>query len=433
MDFIWTNHSDKKRVERISRKTMLKPTQLGGFAIIDFESLNFALKTKQVLRNTKGSHPIVHIQNFSGTTPFCPAYNTDEDITIYVKNMFSTIALTQIMNKHQTQWLYGLDLVTLYDFFGVEGMSSHYVKALARSGIRKISEVLESNRPEDLNNNKAELALAWYKRHLPTPQSIEDEPDTESFEFGIYTTVTSVAFSDKPSSKIIRHAYTAFVKGIVQPIAIIEKYKNLGEICVAKQLTALQKISKIRSVRLKNHMLRILNGDVYAKERMTRFGLINDNTCDRCGEIETRDHLIFDCHAVINLWRYFSKIYKYTHGHEYELSPINMLNCGDNYNSLATTTIIAELIKMNVLNRLVCPNIDHLRDVIKQIVAREIKSSKYYRFKIEKSWKKWEKLLQDSHLEDDGSVVAARHVVDEGLHQLASTIGVVEHHSDAQT
>lgn len=43
-------------------------------------------------------------------------------------------------------------------------------------------------------------------------------------------------------------------------------------------------------------MLRVAHGDVYCKERLYRFGLVDSPTCPRCDNIETVDHKLLECH-----------------------------------------------------------------------------------------------------------------------------------------
>lgn len=41
---------------------------------------------------------------------------------------------------------------------------------------------------------------------------------------------------------------------------------------------------------------------------MHRFGMVDDNTCSRCSEIETTSHLLFECQYVRNLWNQISNL-----------------------------------------------------------------------------------------------------------------------------
>ena len=45
------------------------------------------------------------------------------------------------------------------------------------------------------------------------------------------------------------------------------------------------------------------HGAIYTKEKLHRFGLIDNPSCPRCGEIETTEHRIITCDYVSRIWR----------------------------------------------------------------------------------------------------------------------------------
>ena len=53
-------------------------------------------------------------------------------------------------------------------------------------------------------------------------------------------------------------------------------------------------------------VLQINIWDIFSKERMCRFGMINNNTCERCHEIETTKHLLWGCVESRNIWELFN-------------------------------------------------------------------------------------------------------------------------------
>jgi hypothetical protein len=303
-------------------------------------------------------------------------------------------------------------------------MPHHYAVNLAKAGIKTLKDVMDCKNSE-VNKTKAILAVSWYEKNLgPYVEELEDE------NFGIRTEQTEISLSEANSSKLIRHAIMDQTFDINTPICINHRYKSIQTYNEDKARLALQKIAKIRSIRLRNHMLRVINGDVFSKDRMKRFGMINDDICDNCGQIETKEHLLLECTAARKLWEYFSTIYKSTHGRPYKINLLNVLNCGDNYNSLATTTIIAELVKRQVLNRPIYRNISEVSKLIKEFVNRETSASKHYKIKIDKSWIKWSNLCEVSN--DDGCLLGSRDEVEVRLNQLAAAELEVEDEGDAE-
>jgi hypothetical protein len=64
--------------------------------------------------------------------------------------------------------------------------------------------------------------------------------------------------------------------------------------------------NKCKNVKLRHVYYRLISGDIFSKERMCRFGMINNSTCERCHEIETTKHLLWGCGESRNIWDLFN-------------------------------------------------------------------------------------------------------------------------------
>ena len=51
---------------------------------------------------------------------------------------------------------------------------------------------------------------------------------------------------------------------------------------------------------------RLISGDIFSKERMCRFGMIKNNICERCQQIESFRHLLWGCVESRNIWELFN-------------------------------------------------------------------------------------------------------------------------------
>ena len=49
-------------------------------------------------------------------------------------------------------------------------------------------------------------------------------------------------------------------------------------------------------------MLRVAHGEIYTKEKLHRFGLIDSPQCPRCDSIETLQHKFIECAYVRKIW-----------------------------------------------------------------------------------------------------------------------------------
>ena len=51
---------------------------------------------------------------------------------------------------------------------------------------------------------------------------------------------------------------------------------------------------------------RLISGDIFSKERMCRFGMINNNLCERCQQVESTRHFLWECVEARNIWELFN-------------------------------------------------------------------------------------------------------------------------------
>ena len=62
-------------------------------------------------------------------------------------------------------------------------------------------------------------------------------------------------------------------------------------------------LAKITSTKHKDLILRLAHGELYSKERLHRYRLIDNPLCSRCGEIETLQHKYFECPYIKEIWK----------------------------------------------------------------------------------------------------------------------------------
>jgi hypothetical protein len=63
-----------------------------------------------------------------------------------------------------------------------------------------------------------------------------------------------------------------------------------------------------KNSKLRNIYFRLIHNDFYTRVRMKKFGMTNNEDCPRCGEIETSEHLLWNCAHVKNIWSLFNQI-----------------------------------------------------------------------------------------------------------------------------
>ena len=62
-------------------------------------------------------------------------------------------------------------------------------------------------------------------------------------------------------------------------------------------------LAKVTSTKHKDLLLRLVHGELYSKERLHRYRLIDNAQCPRCGEIETLKHKYLECPYIKEIWR----------------------------------------------------------------------------------------------------------------------------------
>jgi len=73
------------------------------------------------------------------------------------------------------------------------------------------------------------------------------------------------------------------------------QYKIGLDLTPAEAHTWLYNLNKLTSIRHRNVILKVAHADIYCKERMFRFGLIDSPNCARCNNLETIQHKLLEC------------------------------------------------------------------------------------------------------------------------------------------
>ena len=70
----------------------------------------------------------------------------------------------------------------------------------------------------------------------------------------------------------------------------------------SESATMMSQINKLTSVRHKDILLRLMHGELYSKDRLSRRGVIDSPECPRCQEIETLHHKYVTCPYAKAIW-----------------------------------------------------------------------------------------------------------------------------------
>ena len=296
--FIWNKNMEvAKAPDRIKRRILLNKIQRLGFGMIDYREVVDSIQIRNLMRilnNKKG--PLYNIMNEN---------LNNSQINISIVNPIRT-TIDKSVKLLRQKWH---ECVSNTAYAGnevlYEAICSEYIGNLVLNRFKKQKCVRE------VRNDRLRDILKLNPIH-PILKKI-DSKFTNFIE----------NFTDLPPRSPLRIEYNLFPykQKILKWPNISSKHiresRNCGEMIAPKMVTAScerqlnnlgKKISNLTNSKLKSVLLRCLHGDVYSKERMFRFGMVNDKYCQRCDKEETTTHMLLECEYVRAVWNDLSKL-----------------------------------------------------------------------------------------------------------------------------
>ena len=336
--FIWNRHYlASKAPERVKREIVNKPIKLGGFGMLDVASLDEGIKIKALGRLLNTNHPFLTLikgkcELDSFFEPLCST--SVEPVT--VKGL-------ALLKQDRTKLWLDASLDSNAQLVK-EVRNVEISKIISRTGLLSIPYFMARRRGQarvrDLDNRTLGELTRYIERgkirsirnavNLPVGNAVA--PIKSSILIG-------KGFRELSSctSKLIRESREAH-----EPITEFKIGCGLRDL---ETRTWGLKLSKLTSVKHRNVLLKVAHGEVYTKDRLSRFGLIDSNQCPRCGLIEDLLHKFTECDYVSRIWR-MAKPYieKLSHG-TIPLQDVPKLILGMNQESTPTSiTLCAEIL-----------------------------------------------------------------------------------------
>ena len=297
--FIWNrNINVKKAPDRIKRTILLSKVENLGFGMLDYKSVVTSLRIRNLIRLLNQSN--------------CPAaLIIRSNISKSLFNLRIINPITECINGSikllRTKWHSLLtddkyssnqELLNLIqnEFVGnVINPKFKKNKEITKLRNDKIGDIIKVNNPQNVLKKLDKELSQFIESNYDSQRLIV----TGEIEYCWYPIRDKLVHWSKVSSKLIRREESKLDLQIPKllPKADPKGLKNLGT-----------NISRLTNSRLKCILLRCLHGDIYCKERMFRFGMVEDNKCTRCGIEESISHMLMDCSYVKSLWDQISKI-----------------------------------------------------------------------------------------------------------------------------
>ena len=295
--FIWNRHFlAAKAPERISREIMNKPIKLGGLGMLNISELDASLKLKAFGRLLESNHPFLTVvrNKLDQTDFYAPKLDTNLDELALEGVRVLTSDRARLLDSGDldtnTLFLKSIKSIKLNRVLSRNGRSSIAWFNIRRQGVTRIDNL---NR---INLRALEFFLPRNivmraRAAVNLPNNINTNIDLE----GCVLVKGKFVKLSKLSSKSIRlnreknDPITCFKIG-----ANVTPRDSLNWALVLKKLT---------SVKHKDNLLRLAHGELYSKERLHRYRLVDSPNCPRCDQIETLTHKYFECPYVKEIWK----------------------------------------------------------------------------------------------------------------------------------
>ena len=292
--YIWNRHFlASKAPERIKRLIMNTPIKYGGFGMLEVSGLDESLKIKAFGRILITRHPMLSLiknktdfGNFfapkclSLIDPFLA-----KGIELVTKDR-DKLWTNNAVNKSRS-FLAAVGHTDLKHLVNEHGKNSVPFYMLWRNGKRLVRDLSRENLATIVRYIKPErIDIITLARNANLPN--------ENLHNFIFRNKGFVSI-EKCTSKEIRESRNSNVP--------ITEFKIGAILSVGESLSLFHQISKLTSTRHKNILLRVMHGEIYTKEKLHRFGLIDSPLCPRCNQVENLRHKFLDCEYVAKIWR----------------------------------------------------------------------------------------------------------------------------------
>ena len=322
--FIWSSNENKKGIDRIKRSIMKNEYIHGGLNVTDVDSLDRSLKLRQFIRSFSTSHPIKKVQaeitgcafvskeyeKITKDEPICArAQDTINKMTDYERSNYRFDDKEENSEHYKIIAINNAASVDLVTFLKRSNRLFHVCVAnqLTKDGITTLGELMQEYEFEiDKKRIKImKIILAAIPENLKKAAEQYNENKNE-----INQQMTVIELNDKTHKNVTEittkelQARLKIVLGKTEVLAV-EKRLNLEKYDVSN-IIRFRKSCK--NTKLRNIFFRLIHKDFFTQVRMKKFRMTDSDKCNRCGEVETIQHLLIECVHSKNIWLLYNEI-----------------------------------------------------------------------------------------------------------------------------
>ena len=321
--FIWSNSEAQNGVDRIKRSVLKNEYESGGMKITDVECLDRSLKLRQFIRASASNHAIAAIQKIITGNESClkQEYSKITEREVVSKSAQETLNIIIDFDRESyeklTQEEYESDKNLIDEIASINLdvflerkrrlFAKCVLKRLTDNGITTLGELITAYEyVDDPNLNKAiKIIINSFPKHIIKIAKCYNEDinsDGDELKYMLVTTKGRISV-DTITTKELQICLKQALKR-VEDSAFNEK---LGTINFRTE-----NIIKFRQMcqnsKLRNIYFRLIHNDFFTYDRMKRYNMIDTDKCQKCGEVETTKHLLWECPQVRNIWSIFNNL-----------------------------------------------------------------------------------------------------------------------------
>ena len=338
--FLWNrNYQAAKAPERVRREIINKEIRLGGFGMLDISELDKSLKLRMLGRLFDSNHPFLEIlrRRLKLGSFFYPEIDTKIDPVLTHAVSILGIDRRQMWetpsDKLELKAVRLIKRTKLQDCVNSIGKNSLAYFNLRRRGLTDLGQL----------NLRELLSLKRFVNENLLNRCREtctfDLRQVGAFEHNrlIFSNIQLKDLTSL-SSKKIREGRSS-----KEPICLFKSGLILDP---AGTINWANKLRKVSSVKLRSTLLRIAHKELYTKEKLFRYRLIDSPNCPRCDAIEDFEHRLVGCQYAARIWVETFKISDKLNngGRPHQIDPIGKILCEDIGTTVGTMTLHAEIL-----------------------------------------------------------------------------------------
>jgi hypothetical protein len=307
--FLWNkNYAGNRAPNRIRNDIINNDTNSGGFGMIKLDEVVNCIRLRRFSLLEEGfHHPVRQLQICLGSREHLRNSSTH---TIYIDP--TTETATNMISTHNfkayaeydtdnLEWdrILRLKLCStkLINIIPRNKRNSRTAAHFRRIGIYTVHELLEA-----VDVDKMDL-LAICKPELVNVLRELLQLDHLDHDFDDIRQLRNHILYDSIGYKWVNGAKLTSrqIRNLCYKTELITNTKS-GQFDPAEAAALYKKVCKISSVTLRTKILRLIHGDVFCGTRLVKFGIADIDTCIRCFETETINHLLINCPYSQTVW-----------------------------------------------------------------------------------------------------------------------------------